>query len=252
MSLKFTVVTVVFNGEKTIKKTMDSVLEQEYLPFEYLIIDGKSSDTTLEIVNDYKEAFVKKNITLKVKSEKDSGIYNAMNKGIKEATGDFISFLNSGDWYELDALKNVNDLYLENKFELTYGGLHYINPNGSITNKMSKLDKYFISSRNWNHPSMFLKRDIYQRYGFNEYLKAYADFDLYIKLRKTDTQIIVIDKVIANFMADGVSTNTNLKKVLERAKEKYVAYRNNGYSFFYWIEAYGWEIFKMIYFNIRR
>lgn len=251
MSLKFTVVTVVFNGEDVIRKTIESVLNQEYVPYEYLIYDGVSKDKTLEIANSYREAFAAKDITFVVKSEKDTGIYNAMNKGVRDARGDFISFLNAGDWYELDALKNINDFYNEESFELTYGGLHYINPNGTMTNKMSKLDKFPVSSRHWNHPSMFLKRDIYQRYGFDEYFRAYADFNLYLKMRKNGTKIRVIDKIITNFVANGVSTDTSFRKVLSRSKEKYEAYRKSGFGRLYWIESYGWEIFKSVYFRIR-
>ena len=252
MELKFTVITVVFNAEKVMKKTMESILRQSYAPYEYIIIDGKSSDNTLEIVNDFSNRFADKNIRIKVISEKDSGIYNAMNKGIKLAEGDFISFLNAGDWYEDDALENINNLYVQEEFELTYGGLHYINPDGTMTNKYSRLDKFPISSRNWNHPSMFLKKEIYQKYGFDESFKAYADFNLYLKLRKDGTKIRVTDKIIANFVADGVSTNTNFKKVLSRAKEKYEAYRNNGYSRIYYFESYGWELFKCLYFSVRK
>lgn len=251
MDLKFTVITVVFNSAAVIEKTIESVLNQELPPYEYLIFDGESNDGTVELVNRYRDAFRQKGISFTVVSEKDTGIYNAMNKGVKAAKGDFISFLNAGDWYELDALKNINAFYQEEPFELTYGGLHYINPNGTVTNKMSKLDHFPISSRHWNHPSMFLKREIYQKYGFDEKFLAYADFNLYLKLRRDGTKIRVIDKVIANFVADGVSTNTNMKKVLGRAKEKYEAYRGNGYSVFYWIESYGWEVFKSIYFRMR-
>ena len=251
MDLKFTVVTVVFNGEEVIAKTIESVLNQTYAPFEYLIFDGKSTDGTLEIVNSYKEKFAQKNIRYSVVSEKDTGIYNAMNKGIKAATGDFISFLNAGDWYEPDALQNINEFYNEEDFELTYGGLNYINPNGSITVKMSKLDKFPITSRHWNHPSMFLKREIYQKYGFDERFRAYADFHLYTKLRKTDVKIRVIPKIITNFPADGVSTDTKMSKVLARGKEKYRIYRDNGYGIIYWFESYGWEIMKSIYFRIK-
>ena len=132
-------------------------MNQTYTPYEYLIIDGKSSDKTVEIIRKYSKRFEEKNITLKIVSEKDNGIYNAMNKGIDLAEGDFISFLNAGDWYELDALENINKFYEEDSFDLTYGGLHYVNPNGTITNKMSKNDeKGIVTSRHWNHPSMFM------------------------------------------------------------------------------------------------
>lgn len=250
MNLKFSVVTVVFNASIVIEKTMESVLNQTYKPYEYIVIDGKSSDNTLEIVNNYRKKFINNNINFIVISEKDSGIYNAMNKGIKIATGDFISFLNAGDWYEHDALEKINSFYNEDSFDLTYGSLNYVKPNGDVIIKKSKLDKWIISSRNWNHPSMFLRNDKYKKYYFDEHFKAYADFDLYLKLRKDGTKIRVIDKVITNFVADGVSTNTCFDKVLKRAKEKYDAYSHNDYGFIYLFESYGWECVKALYFRL--
>ena len=116
MSLKFTVVTVAYNAESVIEKTITSVLNQSYLPFEYYIIDGKSGDKTVEKEKKYSVEFQNKGVKYTVISEKDSGIYNAMNKGIELATGDFISFLNAGDWYEIDSLKNINDFYNEEEF----------------------------------------------------------------------------------------------------------------------------------------
>lgn len=256
MDVRFTVVTVVYNAEKVLRKTIESVLNQEYAPYEYLIVDGLSNDSSVEIAEEYKEAFEKKGIKYRIISEKDTGIYNAMNKGVKAATGDFISFLNAGDWYELDALKNVKGFYEDEPFDLTYGGLNYINPNGSVTIKMSKMDKFPVSSRHWNHPSMFLKNEIYKKYGFDEKFRAYADFNLYIKLRKESKKpdgpkIRVIDKVITNFVADGTSTNVEMKKVLARSKEKYDAYRDNGYGRIYWFESYGWEMIKCAYFRLK-
>ncbi|MBQ9083070.1 MAG: glycosyltransferase [Clostridia bacterium] len=250
MELKFTVVTVVFNGAAVIGKTMRSVLTQTVSPYEYLIFDGGSTDGTWETVTAMAEEFAAAGIAFHAVREKDTGIYNAMNKGIRVAEGDFISFLNAGDWYEPDALANIAAFYAEAPFDLTYGGLHYIQSDGSVRDKMSRLDRFPVSSRNWNHPSMFLRREIYQKYYFNEEFRAYADFDLYLKLRKDGTRIRVIDKVITNFVADGVSTATGLKKVLARAGEKYRAYRHNGYSPVYWAEAYGWELLKACYMKL--
>lgn len=250
MGVKFSVVTVTYNAESSIRKTIESVLNQEYAPFEYLIFDGGSSDKTLNIVDEYEAEFVEKGIHFSVLSEPDTGIYNAMNKGVRAAQGDFISFLNAGDWYELDALKNIDNFYAEEPFDLTYGGLHYIKPDGSVLDKMSKYDTGLVTSRHWNHPSMFLKTKTYKRYFFDENFPAYADFDLYLKLRKDGTRIRVIEKVITNFVADGVSTNTSLKKVLARSKEKYTAYVHNGYSKIYWLESYGWEILKSVYLKL--
>lgn len=251
MGLKFSVITVVYNAESVIEKTMQSVLEQTYLPFEYIIIDGKSSDSTISIVNSVVAQFEKKGIFFRIISEKDKGIYNAMNKGIDLATGDFISFLNAGDWYEKDALANINALYDKMPFDLTYGGLHYINPDGSVINKMSRMD-HIISSRNWNHPSMFLRTSLYKKYHFNEKYKICSDFDLFLKLRKTNSKIVICDKVITNFVADGVSTSTDSDKVKQRANEKYTSYVENGYSHLYWVECYLWETFKRLYFTIKK
>lgn len=248
---RFTVVTVTFNAEKTIEKTIGSVLQQTYPPCEYLIIDGLSSDRTVKLARSYEEAFAQKGVRFSVVSEKDTGIYNAMNKGVKAAQGDFVSFLNAGDWYEMDALQKIRDFYMEEPFELTYGGLHYISPNGSSFTKWSRLDRFVITSRHWNHPSMFLKREIYQKYGFDERYPAYADFDLYLKLRKDGTRIRVIRQIIASFVADGVSTNVRLKKILARGKEKYRAYRSNGYSRLYFLESYGWELMKAAILKLR-
>ena len=249
--LRFTVVTVCFNAEKAIEKTIESVLEQLYSPYEYLIFDGLSTDRTVEIAESYRERFESKGIKYEIRSEKDSGIYDAMNKGVKAASGDFISFLNAGDWYLEDALIKVNRFYQEEAFDLSYGGLNYINPDGSVIIKMSKMDKFPITSRHWNHPSMFLRREIYQKYGFDEKYRTYADFHLYTKLRKTDIKIKVIPEIITNFPADGVSTDVKMKKVMARGREKYRIYRDIGYGRIYWLESYGWEIIKSIYFRIK-
>ena len=251
MSLRFSVVTVVLNRESLIRKTVESVLNQEYTPFEYLIVDGGSFDNTLQIARSYETAFAAKGILYRIYSEKDSGIYNAMNKGIRLSRGDFVSFLNAGDWYEPDALRNIQEFYNEAPFEMTYGGVNYVFPNGTVSPKMSRLDRFPITSRHWNHPSMFLDRNIYCKYYFDEAYRIYSDFELYLKLRKDGTKIRVIDTVIANFVAGGVSSVPDFRKALVRAKEKYRAYRNNGYSSVYILEAYGWELMKMLYIRMR-
>ena len=248
----FSVVTVVYNSADKIGKTIESVLNQKHSPYEYIIIDGLSKDNTLDIINSYNKKFQEKNIIYKIVSEEDNGIYNAMNKAIKIAAGDFISFINAGDWYETEALLNIAQAYSKNEFDMAYGGLHYINPNGSIFDKMSKLDRYWITSRHWNHPSMFLKKEYYEKYMFDESYKIYSDFALYLKLRKDNLKIQVLDKVISNFVADGVSTNTSLKSTITRVKEKYRAYIESGYSRIYIIEAIGWEVFKSTYFTVKR
>ena len=253
MNLRFTVVTVTYNAGEALRKTIQSVVEQKYLPYEYIIIDGASTDKTLDIVEEYRVKFESLGIKLTVVSEKDNGVYFAMNKGIHYATGDFISFLNAGDWYETDALKQVNDCYRENEVDLFYGGIHYYNTDGSVVNKMSKDDKNgIVTSRHWNHPSMFLRSELYKDAPFNEEFRIYSDFELYLRMRKKNIKIFVYDGIISNFVAGGISTNPNFKFVCMRAKEKYKAYRVNKYSRFYWFESYGWEFLKCLYFACKK
>lgn len=251
VNLRFSVVTVVLNGGTAMGKTVESVLGQTYPPYEYIVVDGGSSDCTLAVAKAYEAAFARRGIRYRIFSEPDTGLYNAMNKGIRLAQGDFISFLNVGDWYEPDGLENICGFYETDPFELTYGGLNYWTRDGRMVRKMSKLDRFPVTSRHWNHPSMFLRREIYEKYGFDETFRFYGDFDLYLKLRRDGTKIRVIHQVITNFVADGISTDTRISRVLSRAGEKYRAYRHNGYSPVYCLEAYGWELVKMIYFKLR-
>ena len=250
--LNFSVITIVLNGENVIEKTITSVLHQTSLPYEYLIIDGKSTDRTVEIAESFSPLFAEKGVRYSVLSEKDSGHTNAANKGIDLATGEFISFLNAGDWYEEDALQKIQSFYDEEPFDLTYGGINYINEDGTIRKKMSRLDHFPVSTRNWNHPSMFLRRELYLKYKFDETLVVMDDFDLYLKLRRSGVKIRVINEVITNFAVGGLSTDPDIKKVLWRAAAKYRVYKRNGYSSVYWLEAYGWEFLKNLYIRWHR
>lgn len=121
MNPKFSIITVCFNSEETIERTIISVLSQSYQNFEYIIVDGASTDGTLGIVEKYVEKYPDK---IKLISEKDDGIYDAMNKGIRVASGDLIGIVNSDDYYETDALENISETYDGEKYEIVYGIIH--------------------------------------------------------------------------------------------------------------------------------
>lgn len=239
------IITVVYNGKDSLEQTILSVLNQSVAPYEYLIIDGKSTDTTVEIAKKYEVAFQQKNIKYKIYSEKDDGIYDAMNKGIRLASGDFVAMLNSDDWYENTAIETVITTYREHPFDLAYGSIQYTGKNGAILVKNSRVDS-FVTSRNWNHPSTFVRRELCLQYPFDLNWKIYADFDWFLKLRNMNINIAIfpVDKVIAHFRTGGASINKNLDSMLQRAREKYVAYRKNGYGRIYFFESYGWEFVK--------
>lgn len=249
--MKITVITAVYNAENTIKKTIESVLAQEVKPYEYLIIDGESSDNTVRVAESYRIAFEKNHVIYRVVSEQDSGIYDAFNKGVRLSTGEFIAFLNADDWYEPTALKVVEETYKREPFDFAYGTIQYVGTKGNILKKKSKLDT-FVSSRNWNHPSSFVRRALYLDHPFDQTLNVYADFDWFLKMRKQNVRIVIFpeDKVIAHFRAGGASINADFGQALARAKEKAFAYKRNGYSSIYFVEAYGWECVKYIFSRI--
>lgn len=236
------IVTVVFNGEKTIQKTIESVLNQTYKPMEYIIKDGLSTDKTLEIAKNYEKRFLDKGIKYRIISESDDGIYDAMNKGISITTGEIVGMINADDWYELETLEKVVSFYHQTHFEMMFGNLRIIKKNGKTTIKKSEMRKY-VTTRNWNHPTTFATKKLYDQYHY-KCESIYDDFDFMLKVRNANRRICILNETLANFQFGGVSNEKSLKKALERAKIRYRIYRNNQYSRFYFFESYGHELLK--------
>ena len=238
------IITVVFNGERTISRTIESVLNQTYPHIEYIIQDGMSEDHTLEIANSYQEEFRQKDIAYQVVSEKDAGIYDAMNKGIAKAQGKIIGMINADDWYEKDAVEKVVDFYNKTQFDLMYGDLRIINNNKKTQIKHARLRNY-ITTRDWNHPTTFVKKEVYQKYQY-ACENLYDDFDFLLKIRNLNYRVCVLNEVLANFSLGGVSNEKKFKKAMERARIRYSIYRKNGYTSFYFFESYGHELLKYL------
>ena len=229
--VRISIVTVCYNSEETIAQTIESVLMQTYPAFEYIIEDGLSTDKTLEIAESFS-------------SQRDDGIYDAMNKGIGLASGDLVGLINSDDWYERDALETVAECYERTGFDLFYADLRMVLPGGGSFIKRARNRKY-QTSRDWNHPTTFITRELYGKYRYrNETL--HDDYDLILRLRKAGVHTETVNKVIANFRMNGVSHQRNMRKALERCGIKYRIYRENGYSPFYFFECFGVELAKLI------
>lgn len=244
--MKISIITVSYNSEKTIKDTISSVLNQSRKPDEYFIIDGKSKDQTVVIAKSYEREFQSNGISYQIVTEKDKGIYDAMNKGIKMAKGDIIGIINSDDWYEIDALEKVEGVYVKKGFDMLYGDLRVIGKNGMHFIKRSKRS-WYVTSRNWNHPTTFITKDIYNELPYDLGESVYADFDLFLKLKKKKAKIEILNQVLANYRLGGISNKKGMKRVLEDAKSRYEIYRRNGYSRAYWFECYFIESFKYIF-----
>ncbi len=242
--MKISIVTASFNSEKTIKETIESVLNQTYTDIEYIIIDGKSADRTVEIAESYIEKFAQRGMEYRIISEPDDGIYDAMNKGARLATGDFVAMLNSDDWYEPITAETVVNTYKEEPFDMFYGDIRIIKENGSAIIKHSKQDK-IVTSRHWNHPTSFISKEIYNEMQY-KCEGIHDDFDLFIRIRKAGKKIVIRNTTLANFRVGGISNNKSFKKCKERFLNRYSIYRSNGYSRLYIVECFAIEAVKFI------
>jgi len=192
------IITVVYNGEQTIEQTIKSVLGQPYEHIEYIIIDGGSTDGTVDIIKKYEN-----NISQWI-SEKDNGIYDAMNKGIQLATGDFIAFINADDWYSENALSIVGNCIQENpSIDFFYGNLNFIKDDGTIV--LWKGNRGF-KGLEIPHPTIFIRSIVLKSNLFNTSFKIAADAELTLKLFHIKIKNFYIDKVIANFRDGGLSS----------------------------------------------
>lgn len=242
--VKFSIITATYNGAGTLRRTMESVLNQTYKPFEYLIIDGKSTDETVEIAKSMQDQFDAAGISLVISSEPDEGIYDAMNKGISRATGDVIGMINSDDWYETDALAVVAEAYENEHFGLFYADLRMHMPNGVTFIKRARNRKH-ATSRDWNHPTTFITQEVYKDYKYRN-KTIHDDYDLILRLKKAGIKTVVRNETIANFTMNGVSHERNIKAAMKRCRIKYSIYRDNGYSPLYFIECFVEEVGKLI------
>ena len=238
-------ITVCFNSEKTIRHTIESVLNQTYSEIEYIIVDGLSKDNTIQIIHEFVEKFKEKNYALRVISEKDNGLYDAMNKGIALANGDLVGIINSDDWYEPNAVEIAVDTYHETRYDMFYADINLIKSNGNTVVKRSKYDR-FPTSRHWNHPTTFVTKKIYEEMGAFRCEGIHDDFDFVLRVRRAGKNIVIKNVVLANFRTGGTSNDKTLKKCVQRCKDRYRCYRNNQYSRLYFVECIAIEMLKLI------
>lgn len=239
------VITICYNSEAVIRKTIESVLAQTWETIEYQIIDGASKDKTVLIAEEYRERFAAKGYSYRISSEPDHGIYDAMNKGIRHAAGDLIGLINSGDWYEPDAVATAVQAYREDPYDLFYADINLIRENGSVIVKHSKHDR-FPTSRHWNHPTMFVTRKTYEELGLYRNEGIHDDFEFLLRARRAGKKITIVNKTIANFVTGGASNAKSFAKCKKRCLDRYRDYRINGYSRLAMIECVAIEAAKYI------
>lgn len=235
--MKISIITATYNSEKTLKDTLESVLKQSYTEYEHIIVDGLSKDNTMNIVKEYEKKY---NGKLRYVSEKDSGLYDAMNKGIKMATGDVIGILNSDDMYAHDdVLQKIVTCFQETNCDGSYANLIFMDQE-----TMTKPQRVWKSANGklehgWHpaHPTLYLKKEVYEKIGsFNLKYRIVADYDFMIRMLKdSDIKLSYIDDVIVYMRVGGVSTK-GIKGYYENLKEAHRALIENGIKHPYYID----------------
>ncbi len=236
--MKISVITVSYNSAKTIVDTVESVLAQSHPDVEYIIIDGGSKDDTLTKLEPYRER-----IAVLV-SEADSGMYDAMNKGIARASGEVVAILNSDDSYaNTEVLTQVAALFNNSGADCIYGDLHYVA--ASDTNRVVRewrSGPYQTGAfrRGWHppHPAFFVRRTVYQELGgFETELRIAADYEFMLRvLEHKNRSVAYLPEVLVK-MRTGGESNRSIANIWKANRECYTAWRMNGYGFFTAITA---------------
>jgi glycosyltransferase involved in cell wall biosynthesis len=208
------IITVVYNGATTLEQTMLSVINQTYKNIEYIIIDGGSTDGTVDIIKKYE------NKLAYWVSESDKGIYDAMNKGIDKATGELIGIINSDDWYELDAVNIIVNNYSD-PLTIIYGLIKNHYPSGEyyVNTVSSDMIKQGIMLP---HQTCFVPRTLYENMGkYDIQFKCCADFDFMLRMKLSDIKFLLIERIIANFRLGGFSSyRKNMRESIKYNKVK--------------------------------
>lgn len=238
------IITVAFNSEQTISKTIESVLNQTYPNIEYIIIDGASKDKTADIAREYIPAFeAKEGRSLVVISEPDKGMYDALNKGAKMVHGEIVGQINADDWYEPDAVEKMVAFYKKENYDVAWGNLSVHKPSGDMI-KRAKIGKLWTTS-GWCHPAMFSKRTILLEFPY-ALENMYDDFEFATRVYLAKKKICTLDEVISNFNFGGMSTKKNLKETMKRVEMSYGIYKKHGMSRLYWFHRFAMEMAKYI------
>ncbi len=211
--IKISLITVTYNAESTLSRCIESVIAQKYQNLEYIIIDGGSTDGTLQIINHYKD-----HINILV-SEPDKGVYDAMNKGLRLAGGDVAGTINADDYFAADdVLTLVGTAFADPNVKILYGNLDYIKPDLTITRKW-RTKAYNKGMFNWGwmppHPTFYCKKELFEKFGYYslEYGTA-ADYELMLRFMHFQTSnAFYLNKVMIKMQRGGLSNNSPKSRV---------------------------------------
>ena len=224
--MKISIITITYNSAKTIHRALASVQGQTYADIEHIVVDGASTDGTREII----EAYATAHKNVRWVSEKDEGIYNALNKGIRMATGDVIGFLHSDDvFFAPDSIEHIAKAFESTKAEVVYGDLQYCRGNRVVRRwESNAFDRHSLKF-GWMppHPTVYVRKEVYQQVGeYDEWFRISADYDMMLRIFSAGYKTHYIPEVIVSMEVGGAS-NKNTKARLSKTQEDYIALKKN-------------------------
>jgi len=224
--MTISIITITYNSAKSLQRALDSVQSQSYKDIEHVIVDGASTDGTKELI----KAYAKQHQNVRWVSEKDDGIYNALNKGIRMATGDVIGFLHSDDvLYSPDSIGHIAAALADETVDMVYGDLQYCN-GGKVVRRWKSND-FNPSALKYGwmppHPTVYVRRKVYEQVGeYDEWFRISADFDMMIRIFKAGYRSKYIPEVLVS-METGGASNKNTKARLSKTQEDYIVLKKN-------------------------
>lgn len=212
------IITVTFNAEKTIEKTLKSLLEQDYSEYELIIKDANSNDKTIKIIKEYISKFVNKGVIIKYLSCIDLGIYDGMNQALNKVSNDWVYFLNAGDTlYNKSTLQSIVN-NIENKFDIIYGAVNVVlnNKTSKIKNplKLKKINKEMIFS----HQGVIIKTNLLKSRKYSLNYKSCSDYDFFLNMYKLNKKFKEINVIFSNYDLNGYSNQNSLMTIKESEK----------------------------------
>ena len=224
--MKISIITITYNSAKTLPRALASVLGQTYSDIEHIIVDGASTDGTLELIQSY----AKNHTNVKWVSEKDNGIYDALNKGIRMATGDVIGFLHSDDiLYSPDSIEQIAAAFESTHADVVYGDLQYCN--GDKVVRRWKSNAFYPRALKFGwmppHPTVYVRREVYEQIGpYDDWFRISADYDMMLRIFTAGYKTHYIPEVLVS-METGGASNKNTKARLSKTQEDYLVLKKN-------------------------
>ena len=224
--MKISIITITYNSAKTLQRALASILSQTYKDIEHIIVDGASDDGTVEIIKAYAAAHE----NVQWVSEKDDGIYNALNKGIRMATGDVIGFLHSDDVLNsADSIEQIATAFESSQADVVYGDLQYCKGGKVVRRWKSNAFNPRALKFGWMppHPTVYVRKEVYEQVGlYDEWFRISADYDMLLRIFTAGYKTYYIPEVMVS-METGGASNKNTKARLSKTQEDFIVLKKN-------------------------